>query len=64
MKARILAAIIATLAISSTAYAATAFWTGRQHLGPTGALFCEYRYAGTTFWQMANLTCPVSVEVP
>jgi hypothetical protein len=52
---------------SSTANAATAFWTGQSHMAQsvTGQTVwnCEYMYAGNRFWRAFAGTCPMSVEV-
>lgn len=63
----IITTLIAGIAVSSTAFAATAFWTGRQEQARsvTGQIVwnCEYRYAGNTFWRAFAGFCPSSVEV-
>ena len=58
--------IIAALATNS-AFAATAYWTGRQEQVQTVtyqmAWKCEYNYAGQTFWRVFQTSCPSSIEV-
>jgi len=51
----------------ATAYAATAFWTGRmeQVHTVTGQIAwnCEYQYAGQTFWRVFSTSCPSTINV-
>lgn len=65
MKRLILATVV--LAAASTAYAATAFFTGKQHQVQTvtGKVVweCEYRYLNRTFTRLFETSCPGSVEV-
>ena len=53
--------------IATSAYAATAHWTGRQEHVQTVTYQwvwrCEYYYAGQTFWRLFETSCPSSVEV-
>lgn len=62
-----LIALIVGLTISSTAYAATAYWTGQVQYGQsvTGQYVanCQYMYAGNYFWQAFVGSCPTSIEV-
>jgi hypothetical protein len=65
MKKYIAALIV--ISASSSAFAATAFWTGRQEQVQTVtyqfAWNCEYNYAGQTFWKVFKNSCPSSVEI-
>lgn len=60
-------ALFAILVISTSAMAATAFWTGRSESIITvtnqQASKCEYDYAGQKFWRVFKGPCPASVEV-
>lgn len=60
-------ALIVGMAISGTASAATAFWTGKmqQVQSVTGqtVMNCEYMYAGNYFWRAFAGYCANSVEV-
>lgn len=62
-----IAALAAGLLASSYAFAATAYWTGRQEQVQTVtyqiAWNCEYNYAGQVFWRVYQGSCPSSVEV-
>jgi hypothetical protein len=53
--------------MASPAFAATAYWTGRQEMVQTvtyrTAWNCEYNYAGQVFWRVFEGSCPSSVEV-
>jgi hypothetical protein len=64
---KLIVALIVGMAISGTANAATAFWTGQSHMAQsvTGQMVwnCEYMYAGNKFWRAFVGTCPMSVEV-
>lgn len=62
--------VIATFCLmlmASPAFAATAYWTGRQEMVQTvtyrTAWNCEYNYAGQVFWRVFEGSCPSSVEV-
>jgi len=59
--------ILVVIAVAAPAYAATAFWTGRQEQVQTVTYKwmwkCEYNYAGQKFWQIHEGSCPSSVEV-
>lgn len=61
------AAVAALLAASGQAYAALAFWTGKQEQVQTVtyqmAWRCEYNYNGQLFWKVFKTSCPSSVEV-
>ena len=61
------AASLAALLIALPAFAATAFFTGRQEMVQTVtykmAWRCQYNYAGKTFWMLFEGYCPGSVEV-
>lgn len=64
---KLILALVVGMAISGTASAATAFWTGRmeQAQSVTGntVMNCEYMYAGNTFWRAFAGYCANSVEV-
>ena len=64
---KIIAAFIITLALSNTAHAATAFFTGQSNMeqSVTGRYVynCQYQYAGHYFWRAFTSYCPTSVEV-
>lgn len=53
--------------IAASAFAATAFFTGRMEQVQTVtyqmAWRCEYNYNGKIFWKLLKNTCPSSVEV-
>jgi hypothetical protein len=59
--------VIALLLSSTSAFAASAFWTGRQEQVQTvtnqWAWNCEYNYNGQIFWRIFKMSCPSSVEV-
>jgi hypothetical protein len=63
---KITVVLIATL-LSSSAFAATAYWTGRQEMVTTVTYKmgwnCEYQYAGKKFWLVFTGRCPSSVDV-
>jgi hypothetical protein len=65
MKRLALAVLVGLVALP--AYAATAYWTGRQEQVQTVtyqiAWNCEYNYAGQTFWRVYQGSCPSSIEV-
>ncbi len=52
---------------AAPAFAATAFWTGRQEQVQTvtykWAWRCEYNYNGQKFWRLFENSCPSNVEV-
>ena len=56
-----------TLLSASSAFALTAFWTGRQIQVQTVsyrmAWKCEYRFAGQIFWMVFEGSCPNSIDV-
>ena len=60
-------AFVAVALASTSALAATAFWTGRSEMVTTvtyqQAWKCEYMYAGQKFWRVFKNSCPSSVEV-
>jgi hypothetical protein len=60
-------ATLALLAVLVPAFAAQAFWTGRQVQVTTVtyqvAWNCEYNYLGQKFWRTYLYSCPSSVEV-
>jgi biopolymer transport protein ExbB/TolQ len=60
-------AVVIGLALAAPAYAATAYWTGRQEQVQTvtGQFVwkCEYNYNGQTFWYLFQTSCPSSVEI-
>ena len=62
-----LAAVVLGAVISTSAYAATAFWTGQSEQVQTVTYKwvwrCEYNYAGQTFWRLFETSCPSSIEV-
>lgn len=55
------------IATVTPAFAATAFFTGRQEQVQTVtyqyAWKCEYNYNGQKFWRVFKGSCPSSVEV-
>lgn len=60
-------AFIIFSAIAGSAFAATAFFTGRMEQVQTvtyqTAWRCEYNYNGQRFWRLSQSYCPSSVEV-
>jgi len=62
-----LASLVIGIVVSTSAYAATAYWTGRSEQVQTVTYKwvwrCEYNYAGQTFWRLFETSCPSSVEV-
>lgn len=66
MKTRI-ALAGALLLASSYAFAATAFFTGRQEMVTTvtyqQAWRCQYNYNGQLFWRVFQGSCPANIEV-
>lgn len=60
-------ALIAMLLVSANAYAARAFWTGRQEQVQTVTYQwvwrCEYNYNGQMVYQLFQTSCPSSIEV-
>jgi hypothetical protein len=62
-----LIALIALAAAATSAFAATAYWTGASQIATsvTGRVGfnCEYNYAGRTFWVMFEGSCPSRVNV-
>lgn len=67
MKTIITMSILATLLISGSAFAASAFFTGNMSTGTsvTGRFIynCEYNYAGNTFWRSFTTYCPSTIEI-
>jgi ABC-type glycerol-3-phosphate transport system substrate-binding protein len=69
MKIRIsfVLAIVAGMAFATSAYAATAFFTGHQEQVQTVtfkmAWRCEYLYNGQKIYQIFEGSCPSSIEV-
>ncbi len=65
MKALIIAIMLSL--VTSTSYAATAYWTGRSEQVQTVTYQwgwnCQYNYAGQYFWRVFSGFCPMSVEV-
>lgn len=63
----IAAALVMGVAMASTAYAATANWTGKQVASQsvTGRFMwnCEYQYAGQMVWYAFPDYCRATVEV-
>jgi hypothetical protein len=56
------------LLLASSAFAATAYFTGRQEYVTTVtgqmAIKCQYEYLGQKFWKVFKAsTCPLSIEV-
>ena len=62
-------ALLASLAIfaASSAFAATAIWTGRSEQVQTVTYKwvwrCEYDYLGQKFWRLFESFCPATIEV-
>lgn len=60
-------AILALLVASTSAFAVTAFWTGRQEQVQTVTYQwgwnCEYDYAGQKFWVVFDSFCQSTVNV-
>ena len=60
-------ALVFGMSVVTSAYAASAFWTGRQEQVQTVTYKwvwrCEYNYNGQTFWRLFETSCPSSVEV-
>ena len=58
---------IALLSVLIPAFAATAFFTGRQEMVQTVTFQtgwkCEYNYNGQTFWRVFVGSCPARIEV-
>ncbi len=58
---------LAALLASSTAFSATAFWTGNSETVTTVtglvAWNCEYQYGSSTFWRVFQNVCPPYIEV-
>lgn len=59
--------LIAAIAASASAFAATAIWTGEMKQVQTVtykmAWSCKYMYAGNYFWMVFEGSCPSSVEI-
>lgn len=62
-----LIAAVAFAAVSVSAFAATAFFTGQSHMVSTVtgkmAYECVYSYAGQRFTMLFEHYCPATVEV-
>jgi hypothetical protein len=60
------AAVVGAL-VAAPAYAATAFFTGRQEMVQTvtyqQAWRCEYNYNGQMIYEIFQTSCPSSIEV-
>jgi hypothetical protein len=60
-------ALLAGLVIAPSAYAAAAYWTGKQEMvqSVTGQMVwrCEYNYNGQMVYFLFKTSCPSSVEV-
>ena len=65
--ARMLFAALVGVAVAAPAYAATAYWTGRQEQVQTvtGKYVwkCEYNYNGQMIYRLFEMSCPSSIEV-
>lgn len=59
--------VLAVATAATSAYAAMAFFTGRQEAGysVTGKAIwkCEYQYGTTKFWRAFESFCPPNIEV-
>ena len=64
---RMLIAMLIGLAFAAPAFAATAYWTGRQEQVQTvtGQFVwkCEYNYNGQMVYELFQTSCPSSVEI-
>ncbi len=64
---RKIAFLVGLLAVASPAFAASAFWTGKQEQVQTVtyqmAWRCEYNYNGQMLYFIFKTSCPSSVEV-
>lgn len=62
-----LALCIAIAAISTSAFAVTAVFTGQQRFGTSvtglAIVSCQYQFAGQYFWRTFQGSCPATVEV-
>lgn len=60
-------AFVLSLLAATSAYAATAYWTGQwvqvQTVTFKTGWKCQYNYNGQTFWQVFDHACPATVEV-
>ena len=65
--AKLIVATLMGLAISTPAFAATAFWTGKMEQVQTVTYRyvwrCEYNYNGQLFYRLFERSCPSTVEV-
>lgn len=65
MKKLLIGAVFALM--STSASAATAYWTGKSHMTQSVTYQmvwnCEYNYAGRTFWRAFQGNCPNSIQV-
>lgn len=61
------AVMLSGLLAATSAYAASAFWTGKQVQVTTVtgqiAWNCEYNYNGQIFWRLFKTSCPSNIEV-
>jgi hypothetical protein len=61
------AVMLGLLLVASSAYAATAFFTGKQEQVQTVtgqmAWRCEYNYNGRMIYEIFQTSCPSSIEV-
>jgi hypothetical protein len=59
--------ILIALLLSTNAFAATAYHTGRSYPITTvtgmAGMKCEYMYGGQRFWYVFGGLCPMSIEV-
>lgn len=60
-------AFIGGLFAATSAYAATAYWTGQQEPAQTitglSVWNCAYNYNGQTIWRLFETSCPQSIEI-
>ena len=65
-RSRVFALLVGML-ISTSAFAAQAFWTGRQEMVTTvtgkSAWKCWYNYNGQIFTAIFETSCPSSIEI-
>lgn len=59
--------LVVLLFASSSAFAATAYWTGRMEQIQTVTFQmgwnCEYNYQGQIFWRVFINSCPSTIEI-
>ena len=67
MKRALWIVLLAGLLASTSAFAAQAFWTGRQEMVTTvtgkSAWKCWYNYNGQIFTAIFKTSCPSSIEI-